>query len=150
LAVYDYARLVSDLLVVGVFMVVIGIAFSLGTQTATRAMTLTILGWLASMLVLAALAGILMLMAMLVVFIGWLIWIRMQADLMAALSAGPPMNAWPGFVYQGARVALYLLAALLIAGWCRSHFDRLAGRAVASDTLPAKRGPRVHPKWTGS
>jgi len=137
----EYTKLVAEVLVVGVFMVVIGIGFSLYCQTATRAMALTIVGWLAAAFGTAVLAGILTLMVMMAVVLFWWFWTVSQGGMTAVLvgpGPGPPLGAWGWAVYHGTRLLLYALAALLVAGYCRLHFDRLAGRSSAS---PQRGGP---------
>jgi len=70
LAVGAFAELLAQTLVIGGFMAAVGIAFSLSCESSTRAMTGTIVCWLAAGCVFAALAGILTLMVML----AWLLW----------------------------------------------------------------------------
>lgn len=138
LPLYEYGKLVADALVVGVFMVVLGIACSLYSQTATKAMTLTIVGWLAAALVMAVLAGIVTLMVMLATVYIWLVWNAAQLGTMPR----PPLGSWTWTFYHGVRLLLYASTALLVAAYCRAHFDRLAGRSFSSSASASKAGRR--------
>jgi hypothetical protein len=120
-----FAELLAQTLVIGGFMVAIGVAFSLHCESSTRAMTGTILSWLAEACVFAMLAGILTLMALLV----WFIWSLLHTGLAAAPA---PATWWPSVLFQCVRLAFYGLAALLIAVYIQRRFDRLAGRCTAA------------------
>src|SRR5207302_6683997 len=125
----DYGTLVSETVVVGAFMVVLGTGFSLWSQTATRAMTLTIVGWLAAAFGTAVVAGLLALMIGLAVLIGWLFWLVGTGATPATLAAGPPLAGLWGACYHVLRLLLYALMGLVAAAYLRTHFDRLAGRS---------------------
>ena len=120
LAVGAFAELLAQTLVIGGFMAAAGIAFSLSCESSTRAMTGTIICWLAAGCAFAALAGILTLM----VLLAWLLWNLMHG----AFPAGPAPTVWPAIVYQGIRTAFYAVAALLTAIYVQHRFDSLAGR----------------------
>jgi ABC-type Na+ efflux pump permease subunit len=138
----DYATLVANLLVAGVFMVVIGIGCSLYCTTATRAMTFVIVGWLAAAGCTAVLAGLFtMFLGMVVAFL-WLYWtIWTGGFMLGARVPGPPLGTWLGVAYVISRLALYALAALIVAGYCRRHFDRLAGRSFPDARMQRLRRP---------
>jgi ABC-type transport system involved in multi-copper enzyme maturation permease subunit len=120
LTVRACAELLAQTLAIGGFMTAAGIAFSLSCESSTRAMTGTIVCWLAAGCVFAALAGILTLIVML----AWLLWNLMHG----AVPGGPGPTVWPALVYQGFRLAFYALAALLTAIYIQGRFDSLAGR----------------------
>lgn len=138
LPAYEFGKFVLDTLVVGVFMVVLGMACSLYSQSATKAMTLTIVGWLAAAFGMLVAAGILTGMVMLAVILFWLAWNGSQFMTMPR----PPLVSWPAICYDGIRLLLYVLAALLIAAYCRIQFDRLAGRSYSSTGSSPKNGRR--------
>jgi ABC-type transport system involved in multi-copper enzyme maturation permease subunit len=121
-----FAELLAQTLVIGSFMVAIGIAFSLYCESSTRAMTGTIIGWLAAGCVFVVLAGILTLMVML----AWLFWNLLHG--MPPAGAGP--GVWPVIVYQVIRFTFYGLTALLTAVFIPYYFDVLAGRSAAADS----------------
>jgi ABC-type transport system involved in multi-copper enzyme maturation permease subunit len=140
LAYGKYVQLVSDAVVVGAFMVVLGTSFSLRSPSATRAMTLTIVGWLAAAFGTAVLAGLLALLIGLAVVLGWLLWLAATTGTTAAaMAAGPPLAAWWGTCYHLLRLLLYAGMAVGIAAYLRTHFDRLAGRAALTESAGGKR-----------
>ena len=121
LTVGAFAELLAQTLIVGSFMAALGIACSLACESTTRAMTGTILGWLAAAAIFAALAGIVTLVSML----AWLCW-----DLLHGLPPAPPPAGWPSVVYQSFRLMFYALSAALIGLFIQYRFDALAGRCT--------------------
>lgn len=119
----DFARLLAQTIVIGAFMVTIGIAFSLFAKSSARAMTLTIVSWLVAGFVFAALAVILAL----IVLLGWLTVTTFLGDLTAG--AGGGFGVWYELLYEGFRLTLYGVATFLVRGYILRRFDRLAGRS---------------------
>jgi hypothetical protein len=88
----------------------------------------------------AALAGILTLMVMVAVALVWWVGTVSRAGVtVISMGPGPPLGSWLGILYHSVRLLLYGLAALLVAGYCQLHFDRLAGRSSASPFRRARR-----------
>jgi hypothetical protein len=130
LSLADYGTLVGNTLVVGVFMVVCGIACSLYCTTATRAMTFVIVIWLSAAATTAVAAGIVAGVLAMIASMAWLAWTLWTGAFQSTtMAGGPPLFAWIGVIYVVGRLLLYGLAALVVAGYCRRHFDRLAGRS---------------------
>jgi hypothetical protein len=125
LDVEAFVELLAQTLLIGAFMAALGIAFSLSCESATRAMTGTILGWLAAACVFAVLAGIVTGMAML----AWLFWTMFMEGVPPR---GPGPTGWPSIVYQIVRLTFYGLAALLTGVYIQRQFDHLAGRCASS------------------
>jgi ABC-type transport system involved in multi-copper enzyme maturation permease subunit len=117
-----FAQLLAETIVIGLFMVTIGIGFSLYAKSSARAMTLTIVCWLVAGCAFAALAGILALIALL----GWFVLTTFLGNLNPG--TGTAIRVWHEFLYHGFRLTLYGLATLLAAGLILRRFDRLAGR----------------------
>jgi ABC-type transport system involved in multi-copper enzyme maturation permease subunit len=126
LTVGAFFDLLAQTLVIGGFMVAVGIGFSFYCESSTRAMTGTIITWLAAACVFAVLAGILTLM----VILAWVYWNLLQG----VLPVGPGLGRWPAAVYQVIRFSFYGLTALLTAAFIQYWFDSLAGRCTVSDT----------------
>jgi ABC-type transport system involved in multi-copper enzyme maturation permease subunit len=138
LTIADYGTLVANTLVVGAFMVVIGIGCSLSCATATRAMTFVIVGWLAMAFATAALSGLFVLVLGMMVTIFWIVQTSWAGGFGTGPVAGPPLGAWLGAAYVIGRLLLYGLVALVVAGYCRLRFDRLAGRSFPQPVGPAR------------
>jgi ABC-type transport system involved in multi-copper enzyme maturation permease subunit len=117
-----FAQLLAQTIVIGIFMVTIGIGFSLYAKSSARAMTLTIVTWLVAGCAFAALAGILALM----VLLGWLMLTTFLGNLTPGAAAG--IGVWQEYLYHGFRLILYGLAILLAGGYILRRFDDLAGR----------------------
>jgi ABC-type transport system involved in multi-copper enzyme maturation permease subunit len=131
----DYAKLVGDTLVVSTFMVAVGVWHSLTARTATRAMTWTVASWLGAAFAASALAALLVLLTGLALMMMWLFWESWRGPIAGLPGSGPPgamvLTTWFGPAHAVTRLALYALAALVIALYCRSRFDRLSGRSFA-------------------
>ncbi len=135
LAPSTFIELLAQTLVIGGFMLAFGMAFSLHCGSPTRAMTLTIVCWLAAGFGLAVLAGILTLMVLFVAFVAWLVWTGLQGG---GFPAGPGPAAWPALVYQVLRLGLYSAAAIGAVAYILHRFDSLAGRCSAVAEIPAR------------
>jgi ABC-type transport system involved in multi-copper enzyme maturation permease subunit len=144
----DYIMLVGYTLAASVFMVATGIHFSLSCPTAAQAMTLTLVVWpatLAGAAVIGAIIG--------VVFCG----VMALPQLIGGANAGTVgQGFWAWFDVGSAvgRLVAYVLAALLVAGNCRRHFDQLAGRSFPAPRWRPRprrvqRGPRPYSPRTG-
>jgi ABC-type transport system involved in multi-copper enzyme maturation permease subunit len=137
----DYGSLVGNTLLAGVFMAILGVACSLYAATTTRAMTFVILGWLAAALGTAALAGLFVMAVGVVVTIVWLLWAAWTGGFApGAVPGSAPFGAWLGVVYVIGRWGLYGVATLVVAGYCRRRFDRLAGRSFPESRRPVPGG----------
>lgn len=123
-----FLELLAQTLIIGAFMVAIGTAFSLSSASATRAMTFTIVGWLAAACITAMLAGIFTLIAV----FAWMFWSLLNQGLLQRGIAVRGPSVWPGFLFLGSQLALYGLAALLVAVYIQRRFDVLAGRCSTS------------------
>jgi ABC-type transport system involved in multi-copper enzyme maturation permease subunit len=141
----QYITLLATTLVVGIFMIVMGVWFSLSSRTATRAMTLTMVAWLVGAFVSVVLAFIIVGVLALVLFLTWLWWKSMTGTLVSALKTGGPLPAglaWWEAANTTVQLLLYALAALLVAIYCWRRFDRLAGRSFLVNRLPGRASTR--------
>jgi ABC-type Na+ efflux pump permease subunit len=119
-----FAQLLLQTLVIGSFMAVIGIAFSLHCESTTRAMTGTILIWLGAGGVFTVLAGI---TAAMVVF-AWMLWTMWHGVPPVAATPRP----WFHIVFESVRLTLYGLAALLVGVYLSYRFDQVTGRSTGA------------------
>jgi ABC-type transport system involved in multi-copper enzyme maturation permease subunit len=141
----EYCTLLAETIFISLFMVVAGVCFSLYCSSATRAMTLTIVGWMVSLVTITVLVGMILgLLAML----GMLLWVYWTASTTGFGGPGPPgwlgigTLFWVGYV--AGRLLLYGLFALWLVRYYRRHFDRLAGRSYPTPWAAVQRsvGPR--------
>jgi ABC-type transport system involved in multi-copper enzyme maturation permease subunit len=138
LSVADYVTLVGNTIAAGVFMVIMGIAFSLYCASVTRAMTFVIISWLTAAACTAALGGLLA--AGLVIAIVWFLWSFVTDGFVpGTLPGGSAFSDWLSVAYVIGRWSLYVFASLIVAGYCRRSFDRLAGRSFVHATRRHKR-----------
>jgi ABC-type Na+ efflux pump permease subunit len=127
-----YADLVAGTLVASAFMAAAGLRASLACPTATRAMTVTIGIWLGSLVAAWILAGLVAGISVLILLAA-----------LGSLGPGNPMAMMPWFstfvsaVWIVARYAPYLLATIVLGGYNRLLFDRLAGRVAGGRTAVA-------------
>jgi ABC-type transport system involved in multi-copper enzyme maturation permease subunit len=138
LTLAEYATLVANTLVIGVFMVVIGIRFSLSCSTATRAMTFVIVSWLAAAFGTAVLAGLFVAVLGMVLALAWLFWTSWMGGFGTGPVAGPAFGALFEVGYVIGYLLIYGLVALSVAGYCRLRFDRLAGRSFPDPLGPVR------------
>jgi hypothetical protein len=127
-----FAELLGQTMVIGAFMVTIGLAFSLKAKSSASAMTWTIIGWLVSGCAFAVLAGILTAIVML----AWLMLNILLGQLTPAALAGS--SGWEAIVYHGLRFTLYGLATFFIGCFILRRFDRLAERRPASEWVQVR------------
>jgi ABC-type transport system involved in multi-copper enzyme maturation permease subunit len=120
-----FVQLLSQTIVIGAFMVMIGIAFSFYAKSAARAMTMVIVSWLVSGCVFTVLAGILTLICMFAL----LMWTIITGDF-TPRAAG--FTAWPDLLYHGFCLSLYALAAVVVGVYILRRFDGLAGRSACA------------------
>ena len=127
----EYLTLLAGTLAVGVFMVTIGVWASLSCASATVAMTLTLVGWLAGICVLAVASTIVVLVLLLFGTILYLVAGRFDPSLAQQISS-VGFGTWFSAGYTVVRLLLYVVSAALVALYCRQNFDRLAGRLAPS------------------
>jgi ABC-type transport system involved in multi-copper enzyme maturation permease subunit len=129
LSLREYLTLVADMLFIGMFIVAVGVLFSLNCANATRAMTLTLVTWLGAIPATAIVAFSLTALAGLFLLLLGLYW-----DPPAVLSGASTVLYinWFELGYTTTRLLCYSVLAFLISSYCRRYFDRLAGRATAS------------------
>ena len=117
-----------------VLMAAAGVAFSLRTATATRAMGATLAGWLGAFVGLKLIAIFVCLLVMLVCLFAWLSLIQL-GFVDAAMTPWFPMSFSLGMEWVFC-VATMALAAAIIAE-TRLRFDRVAGRMTGGATAVA-------------
>ncbi len=120
----EFVVYVLDVLTVGFFMAVVGVWFSLCSKTTARAMTLTLVIWVAASIVVPIASVFIALFAMLGV------WLVMGIALGWTGSTGlysSPISF--EIVWQIGCYALYLLMGVAALLFVRSRFDKLAGRS---------------------
>lgn len=139
--VRDLVRLLLEVGVVGLFAAAVGVRASMTCRTATRAMTLTVVAWV------AALAGLSLLMAICTLALGLL---AMTAWMVAAplglVPAGSrPWFAFPSFglVWGVLMASSYLSLALTVVTEAWARFDAVCGR-MAGD---GRERPTTPPPW---
>jgi ABC-type transport system involved in multi-copper enzyme maturation permease subunit len=138
----EFAYLLASTLLVGVYMVVLGVYFSLYCSSVTRAMAFVIAGWIIASIVTTIAAGIVLFL------IGTLAWY--MASLLA-LDWWSPLQSRAGVVngfalvglaYVVLRFMFYALMAGAIAFHCWRGFDAMAGRTFAPAIQPGRRRRR--------
>jgi len=121
-----YASLVSNAVAVSAFVAVTGVWFSLTSETATGAMTRTLLTWVISQLVVAAVAAILTGIIAMIIQTGWLAWMQYYGRSTTGMQPPFPVTFQTGWTIIS--TALFFVAALAVSAYLKRHFDRLAGR----------------------
>lgn len=117
------ANWAAEMLVVGAFMAAVGVRSSLGSSTATRAMSITLGSWLVAYVAVTFIAALALTA---VALVGNLLWLVLAQLGRAPTLTGfwlPARWSWPV-----ARLLVYLLTTLVIVVDSRLRFDRLAGR----------------------
>jgi ABC-type transport system involved in multi-copper enzyme maturation permease subunit len=137
----EFAGLLISTILISSCVAAIGIRISLSAATATKAMTFTILAWLATVLGNAILAS---LVAGVIGIAAMFAWDQAYAYGLVATSGGPRammaafgMSWWPCFL------APFAVTALLVLSDCRLRFDRLAGRMTGGE-VAAKLDEMLH------
>jgi hypothetical protein len=125
----EYAILVANTLVVSLFMVVVGVYFSLYCSTATRAMTLTVLAWLGAAVSSSVIVALVLAVISLVIVLFWMYSTARAGSMTGTAAAGPPVALLWQVGYVVGSLMLYLATSLWLIRHCRRHFDRLAGRS---------------------
>jgi ABC-type transport system involved in multi-copper enzyme maturation permease subunit len=132
LAPDELASLLGLLLCAGAFMAAVGVAVSLRMTNPTRGMATTIGLWMLSAIGTAVLAGLIALVASLLIS---MLWMSFQ---LTSNGANMTATAWmPNFgeiiavAYVVLRLAIYLILTVAIAATVTLRFDRLAGRMSA-------------------
>jgi hypothetical protein len=94
-------------------------------------MAVTIGIWLIAGAGFAIVAGMIVGVIALIIFLAWLNWMMMTQGVWTpgAATGGPPFPITFATGWTLTRLTLYLTTAFLIALYCRKRFDRLAGRA---------------------
>jgi hypothetical protein len=137
----EFAELLISTIMISACVAAIGIRISLSAATATKAMTLAILAWLATVLGAAILAS---LMAGVIGIAVMFAWDQAYAYGLVATSGGPRvmmvafgMSWWPCFLVP------FAVTTLLVMSDSRLRFDRLAGRMTGGE-LAAKFDEILH------
>jgi ABC-type transport system involved in multi-copper enzyme maturation permease subunit len=142
----EYAILLADTLVVGIFMVVMGVWFSLCSPTATRAMTLTMVSWMGAAVAISVGAFISVVVLGLILFLLWMWWQSTIGPTAAGLAAaGPLIGTWFSISITIVQLLLYALAAVVVAAHCWHRFDQLAGRSFPTSPVAYRKRRRRLP-----
>jgi hypothetical protein len=125
---------VAEVLTVGTFMAAVGVRTSLSSQTATKAMAVTVGVWLGAIVVVGVLSTLALLLGLLLCNVVWIA--------LSYTGVVPPLTAlWlpvSGFIaWPVARDGLYLLATVLVVADTRLRFDRIAGRITEGQLATA-------------
>jgi ABC-type Na+ efflux pump permease subunit len=128
---WEFAQLLVQTALVGFYMVIIGLFFSLCAKSAARATTYTVVSWLVAACVFSALAGIL---SVILIFV-WFFLSLLFGELTPM--AGPTFNAWLSYLFHGLRWSMYALTAIFVAGYMLRRFDTLTGRCSEVDSEEA-------------
>jgi hypothetical protein len=137
----EYGNLLGETLIVSAFMAALGAWASLSCASATRAMTWTMGGWLATRFAAMVLAGVLTAVGFLV---GMMLLLYVEAVKGGASFGGaaPAISYLP--IYRGVWLLLYALATLALSYYCRRRFDRLLAPVLEeARVLPAKQNTRT-------
>jgi hypothetical protein len=135
---WDLGFQVVFLVIVSVFLLAVGVRTSLTTESATRAMALTVGIWLGSLMGFAILA---LMLAGIGALILLLIWLAGTQLMLLPATGGPWFPVDFGTAFALLFFGLYVVATILVVSESRVRFDRLAGRmaggtvAVAVDRI---------------
>jgi hypothetical protein len=122
-----------------VFMASLGLWMSLASPTATRAMSLTVLGWIIAQTVINVAASVLgVLLALLSDYVLSILLSGYGSFLSPAGFGFTPMHE---IITMIIHATCFLLVAFVISLYCRRRFDLLAGRTFAP-AIPSARRPR--------
>jgi hypothetical protein len=130
LTVGEYANLLGETFIVSAFMAILGSWFSLSCATVTRAMTWTMGAWLATRFAVMVLAGILTGVGLMAGMLVSLYWETMTGRAIGTI-AGTAPNTWLLPLYRCTWLAVYGLATLAMAYYCRHRFDRLVAPVLS-------------------
>ena len=136
----QYVSALADTLCWSGLMAATGVAMSLRTATATKAMGATLAAWLGAYLTLAVIAFVVCLLVVGMCVLGWLSW--MQMGLISSSSAvWFPMTFGVGMKWATCGLTLILTALIVLD--TRVRFDRIAGRMTGGATA-AKLDELIH------
>jgi ABC-type transport system involved in multi-copper enzyme maturation permease subunit len=121
----QFFYLLAETSIIGTYLVTLGVYMSLSYASATRAMTMTLVGWMISAVVVEAVAGAVGVAAFLITQLA-------PSSQYLSPSLGRPATPLI-FVFESAhylvRLFTYLCLTLSVAAYCWRRFDRLAGRS---------------------
>jgi ABC-type transport system involved in multi-copper enzyme maturation permease subunit len=142
----QFAYLLASTLLIGVYMVALGVYFSLYCSSVTRAMALVIVGWIVGLIVTTMAAGI---VVMLIAALAWFMASIGAVDwspFFQGRTSIPNAMVLVGIGYTVLRLVLYALMAFGIAVYCWRRFDAMAGRTFAPAIQPRRRRRRRPPQ----
>jgi ABC-type transport system involved in multi-copper enzyme maturation permease subunit len=118
--------------IIGAFIAAVGVRCSLASQTATRAMAVTIGIWLGAYAASFLAAGIIGAIASIFGFLFWMLGMAMRLIPQSARPLG--LINWVFWIAShGSLLGAYVIATLMIVSESRLRFDRIAGRMTGGE-----------------